>query len=105
MDDGEAIDALRRGNTEGMDTLVAAHQSRALRVAYQITRDTQAAEDVVADAFLAVFQRIKSLGPHRPFQPTFLRIILNRPTSRTPPRSPFQRGLGCLSRPKEPSDP
>ncbi|OLD49777.1 MAG: hypothetical protein AUI42_06470 [Actinobacteria bacterium 13_1_40CM_2_65_8] len=105
MDDGEAIDALRRGNTEGMDTLVAAHQSRALRVAYQITRDTQAAEDVVADAFLAVFQRIKSLDADRPFQPWFLRIVVNRAISDTRRRSRFQRVLGLLSRATEPSDP
>jgi len=69
MDDRDAIERLKRGDPEGMDAPVAAHQPRALRIAYQITRDSQAAEDVVADAFLAVFRQIKSQDPDRPFQP------------------------------------
>jgi RNA polymerase sigma-70 factor (ECF subfamily) len=105
MDDRQAIEALKRGNAEGMDALVAAHQARALRVAYQITRDSQAAEDVVADAFLAVLQRIKSQDPHRPFQPWFLRIVVNRAISLTRRRSRFKRALSLLSRATEPSDP
>jgi RNA polymerase sigma-70 factor, ECF subfamily len=105
MDDREAIEALMRGDTEGMDALVAAHQQRALRIAYQITRDSQAAEDVVADAFLAIFQQIKSQDPDRPFQPWFLRIVANRAISFSRRRSRFQRVLGLLSRATEISDP
>lgn len=105
MDDRDAIETLKRGDPEGMDALVAAHQPRALRVAYQITRDSQAAEDVVADAFLAVFQQIKSQDPDRPFQPWLLRIVVNRAISLTRRRSRLQRVLGLLSRATEPSDP
>jgi RNA polymerase sigma-70 factor (ECF subfamily) len=105
MDDRDAIEALKRGNAEGMDALVAAHQGRALRLAYQITRDSQAAEDVVAEAFLAVFQQISSQDPDRPFQPWFHRIVVNRAISLTRRRSRFQRLLTLLSRAAETSDP
>jgi RNA polymerase sigma-70 factor (ECF subfamily) len=104
MDDREAIQALMRGDTAGMDALVAAHQQRALRIAYQITRDSQAAEDVVADAFLAVFQQ-KPQDPGRPFKPWFLRIVVNRAISFSRRRSRFRRVLGLLSRATEISDP
>jgi RNA polymerase sigma-70 factor (ECF subfamily) len=105
VDDRDAIETLKRGDPEGMDALVAAHQARALRVAYHITRDSQAAEDVVADAFLAVFQKIKSQDPDRPFQPWLLRIVVNRAISLTRRQSRLQRVLGLLSRATEPSDP
>jgi RNA polymerase sigma-70 factor (ECF subfamily) len=105
MDDRDAIEALKRGETEGMDALVVAYQPRALRVAYQITRDSQAAEDVVADAFLAVFKQIGSQDPDRPFQPWFLRIVVNRAIYITRRHSRFQRVLGLLTRSTEASDP
>lgn len=65
----------------------------------------QAAEDIVADAFLAVFRQIKSQDPYRPFQPWFLRIVVNRAISLTRRRSRFQRVLALLSGAMETSDP
>jgi RNA polymerase sigma-70 factor (ECF subfamily) len=88
-----------------MDALVAAYQLRALRIAYQITRDRHAAEDVVADAFLAVFQQVKAQDPSRPFQPWFLRIVFYRAASIARRRSRLQRILGLVSRATESSDP
>lgn len=66
MTDSQALEALRSGDERGMDALMAAHQAKALRLAYQITRDREAAEDVVADAFVVVFKEIKfhrAIGP------------------------------------------
>jgi RNA polymerase sigma-70 factor (ECF subfamily) len=73
----EAIEALRRGEIDGLTGLVAMHQLKALRTAYGILGNRAAAEDVVADAFLRVFDRIGTFGPGRSFEPWFYRIVVN----------------------------
>jgi RNA polymerase sigma-70 factor (ECF subfamily) len=91
MTDTEAMDALRRGDSEGMGALVARYQTRALRLAYQITRDRAMAEDLVADAFLVVFRHAGRQDSSRPFEPWFLRIVANRAISYARRRARFQR--------------
>ncbi|MEO8285398.1 MAG: RNA polymerase sigma factor [Chloroflexota bacterium] len=88
-----AIRMLREGNIKGLEMLVRLYQVRALRAAYGITGDPHAAEDVVADAFLAVYDRISTFDPNRPFAPWFYRIVVNgalksiRTNKRTEPKS------------------
>jgi RNA polymerase sigma-70 factor (ECF subfamily) len=72
-----AINALRNGDIKGLETLVRLYQLRAIRAAYGITGDRHAAEDVVADAFLAVYDRISTFDLQRPFAPWFYRIVVN----------------------------
>src|SRR5260370_38864952 len=91
MTDTEAMDALRRGDSEGMGALVARYQTRALRLAYQITRDRAMAEDIIADAFLVVFRHAGRQDSSRPFEPWFLRIVANRAISYARRRARFQR--------------
>jgi RNA polymerase sigma-70 factor (ECF subfamily) len=73
----EAIGALRRGEIDGLANLVGMHQLKALRTAYGILGDRAAAEDVAADAFLRVFERISTFSAGRPFEPWFYRIVVN----------------------------
>src|SRR6185437_6557260 len=73
-----AITALQHGDIGGLETLVRRHQLRALRAAYAITGDHMAAEDVVADAFLAAYERIAQFESGRLFAPWFFRIVANR---------------------------
>jgi RNA polymerase sigma-70 factor, ECF subfamily len=72
-----AIDALRNGDIRGLETLVHLYQLRAIRVAYGIVGDRHAAEDIVADAFLIVYDRIVTFEAGRPFAPWFYRIVTN----------------------------
>ena len=72
-----ALVLLRQGDIAGLEALVRLHQVRALRTAYTITGDRQSAEDVVADAFLTVYDRIDQLDERRPFAPWFYRIVVN----------------------------
>jgi RNA polymerase sigma-70 factor (ECF subfamily) len=67
-----------------MEYLVRRHQLRALRLAYQITRNRQTAEDVVADSYVVVYRSIKS-GRYKDaaFEPWFLRVVANRAISET----------------------
>ncbi len=60
MDEQErnALASLRCGDISGLEGLVRLYQARALRTAYLLTKNRQVAEDVVADAFLAVYHHI-----------------------------------------------
>ena len=77
MEERPAIARLRRGDISGLETLVQLYQLKAVRAAYLILRDRAAAEDVVQTAFLRVHDRIHQYDPDRPFEPWFLRIVIN----------------------------
>jgi RNA polymerase sigma-70 factor (ECF subfamily) len=57
--------------------LVAAHQRRALRIAYQYLRDTAEADEAVQDAFVKVFTHIATYREAWPFEVWFTRILIN----------------------------
>ncbi len=72
-----AISALKRGEIAGLELLVRLYQLPAVRAAYAIAGDRQTAEDVVADAFLSVYDHIGQFDEQRPFAPWFYRIVVN----------------------------
>jgi RNA polymerase sigma-70 factor, ECF subfamily len=57
--------------------LVAAHQRRAVRIAYQYLRDAAEADEAVQDAFVKVFSHITSYREAWPFEVWFTRILIN----------------------------
>jgi len=57
--------------------LVALHQRRALRIAYQYLRDASEADEAVQDAFVKVFSHISSYREAWPFEVWFTRILIN----------------------------
>lgn len=65
------------GDVSALEPLVRAHQLRAVRTAYLITRDRQQAEDVVQDAFIRAYERIGQLRAGNSFGPWFMRIVAN----------------------------
>lgn len=77
MNEGEAINRLKRGDINGLETLVRRHQVRAVRTAYLITQDRALAEDVAQAAFLRAYQRIHQFNASRPFAPWFMRSVVN----------------------------
>ena len=72
---------------ERFGELVAIHQRRALRIAYQYLRDAAEADEAVQDAFVKVFSHIGSYREAWPFEVWFTRILIN----------------GCLDRRKSPA--
>src|SRR6201988_2919001 len=66
----------RRGRG-GFAELVAPHQRRALRIAYQYLRDVAEADEAVQDAFVKVFGHIDSYREAWPFEVWFTRILIN----------------------------
>jgi RNA polymerase sigma-70 factor, ECF subfamily len=77
VDEHQAVARLRRGDIGGLEFLVQTYQVQAVRTAYLITRDRAAAEDIVQSAFLRVHERIHQYDPDRPFEPWFLRVVIN----------------------------
>jgi RNA polymerase sigma-70 factor (ECF subfamily) len=77
----EIRDLVERGSMdEARDrfaSLVALHQRRALRIAYQYLRDTADADEAVQDAFVKVFTHIGSYREAWPFEVWFTRILVN----------------------------
>jgi RNA polymerase sigma-70 factor (ECF subfamily) len=57
--------------------LVAMHQRRASRIAYQYLRDIADADEAVQDAFVKVFSHIASYRETWPFEVWFTRILIN----------------------------
>src|SRR4051812_28881091 len=62
---------------ERFATLVAAHQRRASRIAFQYLRDAAEADEAVQDAFVKVFNHIGSYREAWPFEVWFTRILIN----------------------------
>src|SRR5262245_29886877 len=62
---------------ERFGALVAVHQHRASRIAYQYLRDAAEADVAVQDAFVKVFAHIKQYREAWPFEVWFTRILIN----------------------------
>src|SRR5436190_1608667 len=77
------LDAAR----EQFGGLVAAHQRRASRIAYQYLRDAGEADEAVQDAFVKVFEHITSYREAWPFEVWFTRILINGCLDRSKARS------------------
>src|SRR5215203_2796747 len=72
-----AIKPLKSGDIRGLEHIVARHQVKAVRTADLITRDAGLAEDVVQDTFLQVYRSIRGFDAARPFEPWFMRSVVN----------------------------
>jgi RNA polymerase sigma-70 factor (ECF subfamily) len=62
---------------ERFGELVAAHQRRALRIAYQYLGDAAEADEAVQDGFVKVFGHIEAYREAWPFEVWFTRILIN----------------------------
>ena len=77
MDEQQAIQRMKRGDIGGLEYLVARYQVKAVRAAFLITRDPGLAEDIVQAAYLQVFRSIRKFDERRPFEPWFMRSVVN----------------------------
>jgi RNA polymerase sigma-70 factor, ECF subfamily len=77
MDDSQAIRRLKHGEVGALETLVLRYQEKAIRTAFLITHDEALAHDIVQEAFLQMYRRIGQFDETRPFEPYFLRSVVN----------------------------
>jgi len=85
---GQAVRRLKRGDIGGLECLIARYQGKALRTAFLITHDEPMAEDIVQDVFVRFYQRAAYFDEGRPFEPYFLRSVVNA-------------ALNCIEREKQ----
>lgn len=69
--------ACQHGDMSAYTRLVYLYQDTALRTAYLMTNDRQAAEDITQNAFLNTLRSIHRFDTDRPFRPWFLTILTN----------------------------
>ena len=78
MDDTQnAVQRLKRGDLDGLETLVGQYQVRAARTAFLILQDEAAAQDVVQDVFLKLYRDIRHFDETRPFEPYLLKSVVH----------------------------
>jgi len=77
MLDTTAIRRLKNGDIGGLETLITRYQVKAVRTAFLIVHDEQLAEDIVQDAFIRIYQRIRGFDESRPFEPYLMRSVVN----------------------------
>ena len=77
MDDLQAILRLKSGDIKGLDFLITKYQDKAVRTAYLVTRNEPMAEDVVQDAFVHFFERVRHFDESRNFEPYFMVSVMN----------------------------
>src|SRR5712691_2562331 len=78
---------------ERFGEIVALHQRRASRIAYQYLRDASEADEAVQDGFVKVFSHITSYREAWPFEVWFTRILINGCLDRRKARSRRDRWL------------
>ncbi|BDG62270.1 RNA polymerase sigma factor [Caldinitratiruptor microaerophilus] len=76
MDEATLIRQARRGDRQAFGELFRLHVGDAVRAAYAVTRDWEAAEDAVQEAFIRAFAALPSFDPERPFRPWLFRIVV-----------------------------
>lgn len=59
------LEAMQHGSVDALEELYDRHHMTALAVAYRVLRDKDLAEDVVQEAFLAVWRQPKTFRPER----------------------------------------
>jgi RNA polymerase sigma-70 factor, ECF subfamily len=79
MDEKQAIHGLKQGDIHGLEFLVNQFQLKAVRVAFLITRDLGLAEEIVQETFVRAYKSIQTFKENRPFEPWFLRNVVNAP--------------------------
>jgi len=77
-DEHARVRGAQRGSASDLEALFRMHWPRALRAAYLVTHDAQAAEDIAQESFLAAIRALDTFDRRRPFGPWLHRIVVNR---------------------------
>lgn len=78
LDDFSLIDRVLEGNSHAYGLLVQRYQSYAYTLALRVVKDPMAAEEVAQDAFVRVFQALKTFQKDSKFSTWLYRIVLNQ---------------------------
>jgi RNA polymerase sigma-70 factor (ECF subfamily) len=76
-EDGRLISQIRQGNILALKALYEKYKVQVYRTALAITRDREAAEDILQDCFLKVYIHIDKLDGSLPLSPWLHRVAVN----------------------------
>ncbi|MBC8262502.1 MAG: sigma-70 family RNA polymerase sigma factor [Anaerolineales bacterium] len=76
-EDGQLISQIRQGNIQALKALYEKYKVKVYRTALAITRDREAAEDILQDCFLRVYTYIDRLDGSLPLSPWLHRVTVN----------------------------
>lgn len=76
LEDARFLERCRRGEEDALAVLIDRHRARLIRVATNILRDSNEAEDVAQEAFLKAFRELHSLREDRAFSGYIYRICV-----------------------------
>ncbi len=77
LSDGQLVVKLQSGDLDVLGVLYERHKTSVYRTALAITHDPSAAEDILQDCFLRVYERAHLIDSSRPFQPWLYRVTVN----------------------------
>lgn len=77
VDDDLLIARSQRGDRSAFDQLVRKHEERAYQYAYRLTRNSEMAADVVAEAFLRIHNALANFKSQSSFKTWLYRILTN----------------------------
>ena len=77
QEDQMLISRAQSGDQVAFNTLIRKHESRAYQYAFRLTRDTEEAADVVAEAFVRVFNALPNFKGQSAFGTWIYRILTN----------------------------
>ena len=77
MADEELVERVAHGDTRAFEALVDRHQKAAYSLAYRITGDAASAQDVVQEAFLALWRSTERYRPERGSLRAFLLSVVH----------------------------
>ena len=104
--DEKLLLAFQQNNIEALEEFYDRHQGIALAVAYRVLEDRQLAEDVLQEAFLAVWRQAGSFNPERgQVRAWFLSIVRHRAIDITRGRSFAKERLSLDEISLEPQNP
>ena len=83
VEDAGLAGRIRDGDREALGELYDRHAAQAMAVAFRVVGDRSAAEDIVHDSFVAVWQRIDRFDPNRgSLRAWLLTVVRNRAVDR-----------------------
>ncbi len=77
LDDDMLIQRSQQGDRSAFDTLIQKHEARAYQYAFRLTRNEEEASDVVADAFVRVYNALQNFKGQSAFSTWLYRILTN----------------------------
>ena len=75
--DGEMVERTRKGSMEAFDALVTRYRKSIYRLAFAMTQDHAAADDLSQEAFVQAYKRIRQLSNPESFAPWLRKILVN----------------------------